>query len=115
MIQDAESIAAWSVVNRIGNRCATAQLIDPITRRSNLAQLLRASFLHLYRSYGDASIWRLHWFRDLYGRRPAGNSGTVGQRGFFSDQSGVIRFTITGAASTIASPPLQCLVSSATE
>jgi hypothetical protein len=33
--------------------------------------------------------------------------GQTGQRGFFSDQSGVIRFTTTGAAPTIASPPLQ--------
>ncbi|MGB8476150.1 MAG: hypothetical protein WCE61_18880, partial [Candidatus Acidiferrum sp.] len=33
--------------------------------------------------------------------------GSSGQRGFFSDQSGVIRYTTTGAAPTIASPPLQ--------
>ena len=33
--------------------------------------------------------------------------GSSGQRGFFSDQSGVIRYTTNGAAPTIASPPLQ--------
>jgi len=33
--------------------------------------------------------------------------GSSGQRGFFSDQSGVIRYTTTGAAPTIADPPLQ--------
>jgi len=38
--------------------------------------------------------------------RPA-NVGQSGQRGFFSDQSGVIRYTTDGSAPTIASPPLQ--------
>jgi prepilin-type N-terminal cleavage/methylation domain-containing protein len=33
--------------------------------------------------------------------------GQTGQRGFFSDQSGVIRFTTDGSAPTVASPPLQ--------
>jgi type IV pilus assembly protein PilA len=33
--------------------------------------------------------------------------GQSGQRGFFSDQSGVIRYTTNGVAPTIASPPLQ--------
>ena len=33
--------------------------------------------------------------------------GTSGQRSFFSDQSGVIRYQTTGAAATVASPPLQ--------
>jgi type IV pilus assembly protein PilA len=33
--------------------------------------------------------------------------GTTGQRGFFSDQSGVIRYTTDGTAPTVASPPLQ--------
>jgi type IV pilus assembly protein PilA len=33
--------------------------------------------------------------------------GTSGQRAFFSDQSGVIRYQTTGAAATVASPPLQ--------
>jgi prepilin-type N-terminal cleavage/methylation domain-containing protein len=33
--------------------------------------------------------------------------GTSGQRSFFSDQSGVIRYQISGAAATVADPPLQ--------
>jgi len=33
--------------------------------------------------------------------------GSSGQRGFYSDQSGVIRYTTNGAAPTVASPPLQ--------
>jgi len=33
--------------------------------------------------------------------------GSSGQRGFFSDQSGVIRYTTDGSAPTTASPPLQ--------
>ncbi len=32
--------------------------------------------------------------------------GTTGQRGFYSDQTGVIRYTLTGAAPTVASPSL---------
>jgi type IV pilus assembly protein PilA len=33
--------------------------------------------------------------------------GTTGQRQFFSDMSGVIRYSATGAGATVASPPLQ--------
>ena len=33
--------------------------------------------------------------------------GTSGQRMFFSDQSGVIRYATSGAGATVASPPLQ--------
>jgi type IV pilus assembly protein PilA len=33
-------------------------------------------------------------------------AGTTGQRGFFTDQTGVIRYAITGAA-TVASSPIQ--------
>jgi type IV pilus assembly protein PilA len=33
--------------------------------------------------------------------------GTTGQRMFFSDQSGVIRYAASGAGATVASPPLQ--------
>jgi type IV pilus assembly protein PilA len=33
--------------------------------------------------------------------------GSSGQRSFFSDQSGVIRYQVTGAAATVADPPLQ--------
>jgi type IV pilus assembly protein PilA len=33
--------------------------------------------------------------------------GTTGQRGFFTDPSGVMRFTTDGTAPTTASPPLQ--------
>ena len=32
--------------------------------------------------------------------------GTTGQRGFYSDQTGVIRYDLTGAAPTVASPAL---------
>ena len=33
--------------------------------------------------------------------------GSTGQRGFFSDQSGVIRYTTNGTAPLLTSPPLQ--------
>jgi type IV pilus assembly protein PilA len=33
--------------------------------------------------------------------------GSSGQRAFFSDQSGVIRYQVTGAASTVSDPALQ--------
>jgi type IV pilus assembly protein PilA len=33
--------------------------------------------------------------------------GTTGQRGFYSDQTNVIRYTTDGSAPTVASPPLQ--------
>jgi hypothetical protein len=33
--------------------------------------------------------------------------GSTGQRGFFVDPSGVIRFTVNGTVPTVASPALQ--------
>jgi hypothetical protein len=33
-------------------------------------------------------------------------AGSIGQRGFFTDQTGAIRYAITGAA-TVASSPIQ--------
>jgi type IV pilus assembly protein PilA len=33
--------------------------------------------------------------------------GSSGQRGFFTDQSGVIRYTVNGSAPTVASSPIQ--------
>jgi Chitobiase/beta-hexosaminidase C-terminal domain len=33
--------------------------------------------------------------------------GVTGQRGFFSDQTGVIRYTLDGSAPTVASSALQ--------
>jgi len=35
------------------------------------------------------------------------NIGVTGQRGFFTDQSGVIRYSLSGAAPTVASSALQ--------
>lgn len=65
-------------------------------------------------SLGTKSGYKFAWLGD--GATPSVNYtvtglpvavGSSGQRGFFSDQSGVIRYTTDGTAPTSASPPLQ--------
>ena len=65
-------------------------------------------------SAGTKSGYAFTWAGD--GNTPSVNYTIVGvpvvlnssgQRGFYSDQSGVIRYTTTGAPPTVASPPLQ--------
>jgi len=65
-------------------------------------------------SAGTKSGYKFVWTGD--GNTPSVNYtvtgtpvvvGSSGQRQFFSDQSGVIRYSTTGAGVTVASPPLQ--------
>ena len=81
-----------SLHGRSGNAC----LLDPVL------------------SAGTKSGYTFAWTGD--GQTPSVNYsvtglpvvvGSSGQRGFYSDQSGVIRYTTNGAAPTVASPPLQ--------
>jgi type IV pilus assembly protein PilA len=81
-----------------GTACAGGQgIIDPI-----LAAGKKSGYVFTYKATagGDA-------LNDTYTQTgvPA-TIGTTGQRGFYSDQTGVIRYTLDGSAPTVASNSL---------
>jgi type IV pilus assembly protein PilA len=88
--------------------CTAALLIDPVLAAATTAALAKSGYFFAYLGAtatpaaggctGDLSY-------TITGVPAV--VGQTGQRGFFSDQSGVIRFNTTGAAPTLASPPLQ--------
>ncbi len=90
------SLAAMGGANPCVAAPANACLLDPVL------------------SAGTKSGYAFTWAGD--GNTPSVNYTIVGvpvvlnssgQRGFYSDQSGVIRYTTTGAPPTVADPPLQ--------
>jgi type IV pilus assembly protein PilA len=81
-----------------GAACAGGKgIIDPV-----LAGGAKAGYKFTYATVAGAD-----GLNDTYTQTgvPA-TIGTTGQRGFYSDQTGVIRYTLTGAAPTAASPAL---------
>jgi type IV pilus assembly protein PilA len=90
------SLAAMGGANPCTATPANACLLDPVL------------------AAGTKSGYKFAWTGD--GNTPSVNYtvtgtpvvvGSSGQRQFFSDQSGVIRYSTTGAGVTVASPPLQ--------
>ena len=81
-----------------GAACAGGTgIIDPV-----LAAGAKAGYVFTYATVAGAD-----GLNDTYTQTgvPA-TVGTTGQRGFYSDQTGVIRYTLTGVAPTVASPSL---------
>jgi len=88
--------------------CGASLLIDPLLAGATAAATAKSGYWFTYvGATATPAIGGCTGFQTytVVGR-PA-NVGQSGQRGFFSDQSGVIRYTTDGSAPTIASPPLQ--------
>ncbi|MGH9684555.1 MAG: prepilin-type N-terminal cleavage/methylation domain-containing protein [Candidatus Acidiferrales bacterium] len=84
--------------------CTTAELIDPV-----LAAGAKSGYtLALANAGGTAVTVGACTGSTVYQITAVPTSpGQTGQRGFYSDESGVIRFTTDGSAPTIGSPALQ--------
>jgi type IV pilus assembly protein PilA len=88
--------------------CGAAQLIDPVLANATSAATAKAGYYFTYvgatptPAVGGCTGFQTY---TLVGQ-PA-TFGQTGQRGFYSDQSGVIRYSTDGTPPTIASPPLQ--------
>ena len=78
----------------------TACLIDDILAKSNVTA--KSGYTNVYGGVTTAAGINTGY---TITTDPA-NRGTTGQRSFFTDQSGVIRYALTGGA-TIASSPIQ--------
>ena len=82
---------------------ANACLIDNVLASATGAATAKSGYFFTYALTGAAGgINTAYSFTAL-----AANVGTTGQRGFFSDQTGVIRYTVDGSAPTNGSSPIQ--------
>jgi type IV pilus assembly protein PilA len=78
---------------------AAACLIDNTLALANGAATAKSGYFFTYASAGaPPNTYTISGLPSL--------AGSTGQRGFFTDQTGVIRYAITGAA-TVASSPIQ--------
>jgi type IV pilus assembly protein PilA len=80
---------------------ATACVLDNVVAQASAAPSAKSGYFYTIAGTNAAPI-TLYTFTGL-----AVSVGNSGQRGFFTDQSGVIRYTVDGTAPTIASSPIQ--------
>jgi type IV pilus assembly protein PilA len=88
--------------------CNAALLIDPVLVAAVSAATAKSGYFFTYvGATATPAVGACTGFQTYTIIGVPATVGQTGQRGFFSDESGVIRFTTTGAAPTVASPPLQ--------
>ena len=88
--------------------CGADLLIDPVLGNATAAATAKSGYFFTY--VGATATPALSGCTGFQTYTVVGQPATVGQsgqRGFFSDQTGVIRYTTDGSAPTVASPPLQ--------
>jgi type IV pilus assembly protein PilA len=88
--------------------CALAQLIDPVLAGATTSATAKSGYFFTYvGGTATVAVGACTGFQAYTISTVPATIGQTGQRGFFTDQSGVIRFTTNGTAPTAASPPLQ--------
>jgi type IV pilus assembly protein PilA len=88
--------------------CGASLLIDPTLALAVSAVTAKSGYFFAYvGTTATPTVGGCTGFQTYTVTGVPATIGQSGQRGFFSDQSGVIRFTTNGAAPTVADPPLQ--------
>jgi len=88
--------------------CTAALLIDPTLSGAVSAATAKSGYFFTFvGATATPAVGACTGFQTYTVVGVPATIGQTGQRAFFSDESGVIRFTTTGAAPTVASPPLQ--------
>jgi len=88
--------------------CGLAELIDDNLALATAAPTAKSGYFFTYvGATATAAVNGCTGFQTYTISTVPANVGQTGQRGFFTDQSGVIRFTTDGTAPTVASPALQ--------
>jgi type IV pilus assembly protein PilA len=88
--------------------CGAALLVDPVLSAATAAATAKSGYYFTYvGATATPAVGGCTGFQTYTVVGQPATVGQSGQRGFFSDQSGVIRYTTDGSAPTIASPPLQ--------
>jgi len=106
-VQYPASMAVMGGPTNVAATCALAELVDPILAGAT-APPGKSGYIFTYTgttatpAVGGCTGFLIYTISTV----PA-NIGQTGQRGFFTDQSGVIRFTTDGTAPALASPSLQ--------
>jgi len=88
--------------------CTLSELIDATLQGATTAATAKSGYFFTYTgATATPAINGCTGFQTYTITAQPANIGQTGQRGFFTDQSGVIRYTTNGAAPTLASPALQ--------
>jgi type IV pilus assembly protein PilA len=107
-VQYPASLGVMGGPTGVAATCALAELIDPTLAGAVSAATSKSGYFFTYvGATATPAVGACTGFQTYTIVGVPGTIGQTGQRGFFSDESGVIRFTTTGAAPTVASPPLQ--------
>jgi len=107
-VQFPASLAAMSGAPGGVAVCGADLLIDPVLGAATAAATAKSGYFFTYvGATATPALGGCTGFETYTIVGQPANVGQSGQRGFFSDQSGVIRYTTDGSAPTVASPPLQ--------
>jgi type IV pilus assembly protein PilA len=107
-VQYPTSQAVMGGATGVAATCALAELIDPTLAGAVSAATAKSGYFFTYTgATATPAVGACTGFQTYTIVGVPSTVGQTGQRGFFSDQSGVIRFTTDGSAPTLASPPLQ--------
>jgi len=88
--------------------CGAALLIDPLLVGATAAATAKSGYYFTYAgATATPAVGGCTGFQTYTIVGQPAVVGQSGQRGFFSDQGGVIRNSTDGSAPTVASPPLQ--------
>jgi prepilin-type N-terminal cleavage/methylation domain-containing protein len=88
--------------------CGADLLMDPVLANATAAATAKSGYFFTYvGANATPAVGGCTGFLNYTIVAQPVTAGQTGQRGFFSDQSGVIRYTTDGSAPTVASPPLQ--------
>jgi type IV pilus assembly protein PilA len=107
-VQFPTSQAVLGGATGVAATCALSELIDPALAGAVSAANAKSGYYFTYTGISATpTVGACTGFQSFTIVGVPATVGQTGQRGFFSDPSGVIRFNTTGAAPTLASPPLQ--------
>jgi type IV pilus assembly protein PilA len=88
--------------------CGADLLMDPVLANATAAATAKSGYFFTYvGANATPAVGGCTGFLNYTIVAQPVTVGQTGQRGFFSDESGVIRYTTDGSAPTVASPPLQ--------
>ncbi len=88
--------------------CGADLLMDPVLANATAAATAKSGYFFTYvGATATPAVGGCTGFQTYTIVGQPVTVGQTGQRGFFSDESGVIRYTTDGSAPTVASPPVQ--------
>jgi type IV pilus assembly protein PilA len=88
--------------------CGADLLMDPVLANATAAATAKSGYFFTYvGANATPAVGGCTGFLNYTIVAQPVTVGQTGQRAFFSDESGVIRYTTDGSAPTVASPPLQ--------